>query len=78
MKLGVVVILATVVASFVLHEIHASPAAACRAYASGSDRVGYLYPCIVGARTQWASTASLLVAFAGFTVGTRLLLARRR
>lgn len=77
-KLGVVVILVTVVASFVLHEIHASPAAACRAYARGSDSVGYLNPCIVGARTRWASTAAFLVAFGGLAVGTRLLIARRR
>jgi hypothetical protein len=77
LPLVIAVIVATVVASFVLHEIHASPSVACHAYARGADDVGYLHPCIAGAQTRWAESAAFLVAFAGLAFGARLLLVRR-
>lgn len=75
--LGAATILAALVLSFGLSQYHAARQLACDAYVRGSDRVGFVHPCLDARQTRWAEWATVAVLFVGLWLGARLVVRRR-
>ena len=74
LAVGVVVVVASLVGSFSLHEYHAVRRVACADYMKGEDHIAFLHPCIASARTRWADFAAFTIVFLGLTVGGSLVI----